>query len=107
MNYLVKATPTRQLLALTAAEHDEFMVGERVAATALITAGAILWMWRLPDTTTSLTMWDAESEEALDVRLKTLPLYPYHDIEITSLGAHPAFPTALRASFLRRQPTDA
>ena len=107
MNYLVKATPTRQLLALTTAEHDALMGGERAAATALITAGAILWMWRLPGTATSWTMWDAESEEALDVHLKTLPLYPYHDIEITGLGAHPAFPTALRASSLRRQPTDA
>ena len=107
MNYLVKATPTRQLLALTAAEHGELMVGERAAATTLITAGTIVWMWRLPGTATSLTIWDAESEEALDGHLRTLPLYPYHDIEITGLGAHPAFPTALRASAPRRQPTDA
>lgn len=78
------------------------MVGERDAATALITAGALVWMWRLPDTTTSLSVWDAESEEALVAHLTTLPLYPYHEVEITGVGAHPAFPTALRASSLHR-----
>lgn len=107
MNYLVKATPTRRLTALTADERDELMVGERDAATSLITAGAIVWMWRLPDTATSLSMWDAESQEALGAHLRTLPLYPYHDIEITGLGAHPAFPTALRASSSRPRSTGA
>ena len=30
--------------------------------------------------------------------LRTLPVYPYNDVEITALVAHPAFPTSLRAA---------
>ena len=106
MNYLVKATPTQRILALTADEHDGLMAGEREAATALIAAGAIVWMWRLPGTTTSVSLWDAVSAEDLGAHLRTLPLFPYHDAEITALGPHPAFPTALQAPSPGRAPTD-
>jgi muconolactone D-isomerase len=57
MNYVVKAPPTQRILALTADEHDELMAGEREVATALITAGTIVWIRRLSSTTTSLTIW--------------------------------------------------
>jgi muconolactone delta-isomerase len=106
MNYLMKATPTQRILALTADEHDELMAGEREVATALITAGTIVWIRRLPSTTTSLTIWDAGSEEALGAHFKTLPLFPYLDAEITALSAHPAFPTALSAASLRLDTAD-
>ena len=98
VNYLVKATPTGRLLTLSDDDRDELMTREREVATGLITQGAITWMWRLPDTTTSLSIWDAESAEALDAHLRTLPLFPHHDIEVTALAAHPAFPTPLRVA---------
>lgn len=98
MDYLVKATPTGGLLALSADDRDELMAGEREVATALIAEGAITWMWRLPDSGTSIAIWNAESAEAVDAHLRTLPIYPYNDVEITALAAHPAFPTSLRAA---------
>ncbi len=101
MNYLVKATPTEQLLALSADEHDELMARERVVAADLIAAGALVWMWRIPGTATSLTIWDTDSDDALEAHLRTLPLFPHHDIETTTLAAHPAFPAVLRVDFLR------
>ncbi|MDT7577947.1 MAG: hypothetical protein QOH17_4280, partial [Pseudonocardiales bacterium] len=47
MDYLVKGTPTRRLLDLSADDRDALMAGEREIATALIAEGAITWMWRL------------------------------------------------------------
>jgi muconolactone D-isomerase len=98
VDYLIKATPTGELSELSAEERDELMAREREVATALIRSGAITWMWRLPDTGTSLAIWNAESAEALDAHLRRLPVFPYNVVEITALAAHPAFPTALRAA---------
>ncbi len=98
MDYLVTATPTGRLRELSAEDRDKLMADEREVATALIAGGTITWMWRLPDTTTSITIWNAESTEALDAHLKTLPIFPYNDIKVTALAPHPAFPIALRAT---------
>ncbi len=98
MDYLVKATPTGGMLELSADDRDELMAGEREIAGALIAGGAITWMWRLPDTGTSISIWNAESAEALDAHLRTLPVFPYNDVEVTALAAHPAFPTPLRVA---------
>jgi muconolactone D-isomerase len=97
VDYLVMATPTGGLLELSPEERDELMAREREVATALIGAGTITWMWRLPDSGTSVTIWNAESTEALDAHLATLPVFPYNDVEITALALHPAFPAPLRA----------
>lgn len=97
MDYLVRATPTGGLQQLSAEERDELMAREREVATGLIDAGTITWMWRLPDSGTSLSIWSAESAETLDAALRTLPVHPYNVLEITALVAHPAFPTPLRA----------
>jgi muconolactone delta-isomerase len=102
MDYFVKATPTGGLTDLSADDRDELMAGEREVAGALIAEGAITWMWRLPGTTTTLAIWNAVSAEALDAHLKTLPIFPYNDIEVTELAAHPAFPTSLRTSSVSR-----
>jgi muconolactone D-isomerase len=98
MEYLVKATPTGRLLDLSDDARDELMAREREVATALITDGTITWMWRLPDGTTSLAIWNAESADALDAGLEALPVFPYNDVEITALATHPAFPTSLSAA---------
>lgn len=98
MDYLVKATPTGRLLELSSDDRDKLMAREREVATALIARGTITWMWRLPGTHTSITIWNAESAEALDAHLKTLPIFPYNDVEVTALAAHPAFPAPLRAA---------
>lgn len=98
MDYLVKGTPTGRLLDLSAAERDELMAEERQVATALIAEGTITWMWRLADTHTSVAIWNAESAEDLDAHLKMLPVFPYTDVEVTALTAHPAFPSPLRVA---------
>jgi len=98
MDYLVKATPTRELLELSAADRDELMAAEREVATDLIAGGAITWMWRLPDTQTSIAIWNAESAEDVEAQLKTLPVFPYNTVEVTALATHPAFPTSLSAA---------
>jgi muconolactone D-isomerase len=98
VEYLVTATPTGGLLALPDQERDALMAREREVATALIDTGTITWMWRLPDSGTSVTIWNAESAEALDAHLRTLPVFPYNDVEVTELALHPAFPTPLGAA---------
>lgn len=101
MDYLLTATPTERLTDLADDERADLMAKEREAAGALIADGAITWMWRLPGTETSISIWNAESDEDLHERLETLPVYPYNDVEITALATHPAFPTALRAAQVR------
>jgi muconolactone D-isomerase len=98
VDYLVKAAPTQRFLDLSAAEVEELIARERTVATALMAEGAITWIWRLPGTTTSVAIWNAESAETLDAHLETLPIFPYQDIEITELAPHPAFPAPLRAA---------
>ncbi|WP_285594574.1 muconolactone Delta-isomerase family protein [Actinomycetospora sp. NBRC 106378] len=97
MDFLVRATPTNGLLDLPGEERDLLMAREREVASALIEAGPITWMWRLPGTGTSVTIWNAEDVETLERHLGTLPVRPYNVLEITALAAHPAFPTPLRA----------
>jgi muconolactone D-isomerase len=97
MNYLVTATPTGRLADLPADELEELMAKEREVAGALIAAGAITWMWRRPGTEASISIWNAESDESLRQDLASLPVFPYNDVEITPLAAHPAFPAPLRA----------
>lgn len=98
MEYLVKATPTGGLSELPADELDELMAREREIATAMIGSGTITWMWRLPDSGTTLAVWNAENAEALDAHLRALPVFPYNVIDVTVLAAHPAFPPPLRAA---------
>ena len=98
MDFLVRATPTGGLLDLATEARDELMTREREVASALIDAGTITWMWRLPDSGISVAIWNAASAEALDAHLRTLPVFPYNDVEITTLAFHPAFPTPLRAA---------
>lgn len=98
MDFLVQATPTGGLLELSPEDRDALMAREREVATALIRSGVITWMWRLPDSGTSVAIWNAESVEALDAHLGTLPVVPYNDVEITALAFHPAFPTPLRVA---------
>lgn len=95
MEYLVKATPTGGLAEMPANERDELMVRERTIATAFIDSGTITWMWRLPEGGITLAVWNAESPEALDAHLRTLPVFPHHVIEVTALASHPAFPAPL------------
>ncbi|GAA4784687.1 hypothetical protein GCM10023200_18000 [Actinomycetospora chlora] len=101
MEYLVTATPTGGLLELSDGERDALMAREREVATALIDNGTITWMWRIPDTGSSVTIWNAESAEALDAHLRTLPVFPYNVVEVTALALHPAFPTPLGAAAKR------
>ena len=98
MEYLVKATPTGGLLELSPDERDELMAGEREVATGLIDAGTIVWMWRLPGDGATLAIWNAETEDALDAYLRTLPVFPYNAVEISALAGHPAFPSPLRST---------
>jgi muconolactone delta-isomerase len=96
VEYLVKATPTGRLLALSPEERDALMTREREVAETLITSGAITWMWRLPSDGTTVAVWNVEDDETLDALLGTLPVLPYNVIEKTALVGHPAFPPPLR-----------
>jgi muconolactone D-isomerase len=96
MNYLVKARPTERLGSIPTQERERLLAGEREAAAALIASGVMIWMWYLPGSTSSIGIWNADNEEELDTNLKKLPFFPYHEVDITALAAHPAFPTPLR-----------
>ncbi len=98
MDYLVTATPTGGLLELPAEDRDALMSRERQVATELIRAGVITWMWRLPDSVTTVAIWSAENAEDLDAHLRSLPVFPHNTLEITPLTFHPAFPAPLRTA---------
>ena len=73
-----------ELARLTAAE--------RVRGAELAAAGTIRRMWRVPGRTANWGIWEAEDATALHAAITSLPFFPYLDVEVIALAAHPTDP---------------
>jgi muconolactone D-isomerase len=73
-----------ELARLTAAE--------RVRGAELAAAGTIRRMWRVPGRRANWGVWEAEDATALHAAIGSLPFYPYLDVEVIPLAAHPTDP---------------
>jgi muconolactone D-isomerase len=65
---------------------------ERVRGRELGEAGTIKRMWRVPGRRANWGIWEAEDATALHAAISSLPLFPYLDVEVIPLAAHPNDP---------------
>lgn len=73
-----------QLAQLTAAE--------RLRGAELATAGTIRRMWRIPGRRANWGIWVAADATELHAALTSLPFFPWLDVEVHALAAHPNDP---------------
>ena len=73
-----------ELARLTAAE--------RRRASELVAAGTIRRMWRVPGRRANWGVWDAEDATALHAAITSLPFFPFLDVRVIALAAHPSDP---------------
>ena len=73
-----------ELARLTAAE--------RVRGAELGAAGTIRRMWRVPGRRANWGVWEANDVTALHAAIASLPFFPYLDVEVFPLAAHPNDP---------------
>jgi len=62
---------------------------ERQRGRELMRAGKIERIWRIPGTSSSVSIWSAGSRAQLDGWLQALPIAPWSEFQIIDLDRHP------------------
>lgn len=65
---------------------------EAARAGELAAAGVLRRLWRVPGQRANWGVWSAADADALYAALSSLPLFPYLDISVHPLAAHPNDP---------------
>src|SRR5262245_2093810 len=65
---------------------------ERVRGAELAASGEIRRMWRSPGRRANWGLWEAEDATALHAAISSLPMFPYLEVEVIPLAAHPTDP---------------
>jgi muconolactone D-isomerase len=73
-------------------ELKRLTAAERIRGAELGAAGSIRRMWRIPGRWANWGLWEAADATALHEAISSLPMYPYTDIEVFPLAAHPTDP---------------
>lgn len=75
---------------LPPARADEIKAREKAYAQELQRAGKWLHLWRVVGEYANYSVFDVESNDELHRILSGLPLFPYMEIRVTALAAHPS-----------------
>jgi muconolactone D-isomerase len=67
-------------------------VAERARGAELAAAGTIRRMWRTPGRRANWGLWEAEDATALHAAIASLPFFPFLDVDVIPLAAHPTDP---------------
>lgn len=67
---------------------------EAQRAKELADKGTLIRLWRIPGRRENCGLWRAGDASELHAALASLPMFPYLDINVTALGAHPSDPAA-------------
>jgi len=69
-------------------------LGEAEAACAkeLAGRGTIKRLWRIPGRRANYGLWAADDADALHAAISSLPLFPWLDVDVIPLAAHPSDP---------------
>ena len=70
-------------------ELARLVAAERVRGKELGDAGFIRRMWRVPGRRANWGIWEAEDATALHAAIASLPFFPYLEVEVIPLAAHP------------------
>jgi muconolactone D-isomerase len=68
----------------------EVVARERAYSQELQRAGKWPHLWRIVGEYANVSVFDVESNDELHDLLSNLPLFPYMDITVTPLAAHPS-----------------
>ncbi len=77
---------------LDPSELERLKSDEAVRAAELASAGHLVRLWRDPNRWANWGLWSAEDETALMGLVCSLPLYPFMDVTVHELTAHPNDP---------------
>ena len=73
-------------------EKARLIAAEGARARELAAAGIVKRLWRSPGRWANWGLWSAADGTALHDAITSLPMFPYLDVEIFPLGAHPSDP---------------
>ncbi len=65
---------------------------ERVRGRELAEAGHIRRLWRIPGRRANWGLWQAADATELHAAIGSLPFFPWLDVEVIPLAAHPTDP---------------
>jgi muconolactone D-isomerase len=74
------------------AELRRLVAAERVRGRELGEAGLIRRMWRVPGRRANWGVWEAEDATRIHEAIASLPFFPYLDVQVIALAAHPNDP---------------
>ena len=74
------------------AELARLIAAERVRGVELGAAGTIRRMWRVLGRRANWGVWEAEDATVLHAAIGSLPFFPYLDVTVIPLAAHPTDP---------------
>jgi muconolactone D-isomerase len=75
------------------AQHARLLAAERARARELAAAGTIRRLWRIPGRRANYGLWAAPDATTLHDAISSLPFFPWLDVEVTALAAHPSDPS--------------
>jgi len=78
-----------EIAPLPAERRDELLAAEAAHGRHLVADGTIVRIWRIPGRTANAGIWAAADPTELHAAIASLPLYPWMDVRVTSLAAHP------------------
>ena len=74
------------------AELDRLVKAEHERAVELANAGILRRLWRIPGRRANWGLWEAPDATAIHDAVTSLPMWPYLDVTVHPLGAHPNDP---------------
>ncbi|RJQ84009.1 muconolactone delta-isomerase [Amycolatopsis panacis] len=80
---------TAGVFALPAEARAEVVAREQRAGLALMKAGTLKSIWRVPGKHRNVGIWSARDADELHTVLSSLPIFPYASFDVTALATHP------------------
>lgn len=77
---------------LDKARKDDLVSAEAARAVELAAAGVVQRLWRVPGRWSNVGIWRAGDATALHEAISSLPMYPWLDVDVSPLAAHPSDP---------------
>lgn len=78
------------------AEKQRRITAEGVRARELAAEGIIKRVWRIPGQWANWGIWEAPDATTVHDAVTSLPMWPYLDVEVHPLAAHPNDPGAVK-----------
>ncbi|WP_329064232.1 muconolactone Delta-isomerase [Amycolatopsis sp. NBC_01480] len=75
---------------LDRAQRDDFLAREKTYSQKLQRDGKWPQLWRIAGEYANFSVLDVADHDELHALLSGLPLFPYMDIQVTPLAAHPS-----------------